>query len=99
PVPLSPPYLEGIFTLRGMVIPVVNLRRLFDPDAARAEPAQKIAIIDHEHIQVGLLFDSTGEILRVRPEQHSILNYEGKNAQGVISGTLQTHLPGQEGRL
>jgi purine-binding chemotaxis protein CheW len=91
PVPLSPPYLEGIFTLRGMVIPVVNLRRLFDPAAAKADTTQKIAIVDHEQIQVGLLFDSTGEILRVRPEQHSILQYSGKNAQGVISGTIQTH--------
>jgi|GEM_PF-306742 len=90
PIPLSPPYLEGVFTLRGMVIPVVNLRRLFDPDAAKADATQKIAIVDHEQIQVGLLFDSTGEILRVRPEQHSILKYEGKNAQGVISGTIQT---------
>ena len=97
PVPLSPPYLEGIFTLRGMVIPVVNLRRLFDPDAAKADPEQKIAIIDHDQIQVGLLFDSTSEILRVRPEQHSILKYEGKNAQGVISGTLQP--ANQPGRL
>jgi purine-binding chemotaxis protein CheW len=98
PIPLSPPYLEGIFTLRGMVIPVVNLRRLFDPDAAMADRAQKIAIVDHEHIQVGLLFDSTGEILRVRPEQHSILKYEGKNAQGVISGTIQTRQLNDGGR-
>lgn len=89
PVPLSPVYLEGIFTLRGTVIPVVNLRRLFDPDAAAADPSQKIAIIDHEHVLVGMLFDCTGEILRVRPEQRSTLVYQGKNAQGVISGTVQ----------
>ena len=82
-----------------MVNPVVNLRRLFDPEAPRADAGQKIAIIDHGQIQVGLLFDSTGEILRVRPEQHSILKYQGKNAQGVISGTLQTQAPDGEGRL
>ncbi len=30
-VPLAPPYLEGMFTLRGSVIPVVNLGRLPGP--------------------------------------------------------------------
>jgi len=87
-VPLAPSYLEGMFTLRGSVIPVVNLGRLFDPAAPAAEPSNKIAIIDYQEAQVGLLVHATGEILRVRPEQRSRLRYAEGSTQGVVAGTI-----------
>ena len=88
PVPLAPPFLEGVFTLRGHVIPVINLQRIFDPSAPRAQPSNKIAIIDHDDIQLDILFHSTGEVLRVRPEQRSLLQYQSGDAGGVICGTI-----------
>jgi purine-binding chemotaxis protein CheW len=87
-VPLGPPYLEGMFTLRGNVIPVVNLGRLFNPAAPAAKQGDKVAIIDHMDVQVGLLIHATGEILRVRPEQRSHLHYAEGAARGVVSGTI-----------
>jgi purine-binding chemotaxis protein CheW len=87
-VPLAPPYLEGMFTLRGNVIPVVNLGRLFNPAAPAAKPGDKVAIIDHMDVQVGLLVHATGEILRVRPEQRSHLHYAEGDSRGVVSGTI-----------
>ncbi|CDG83053.1 cheW-like domain protein [Janthinobacterium agaricidamnosum NBRC 102515 = DSM 9628] len=87
-LPLSPSFLEGMFTLRGSVIPVVNLARLFDPDAPRAGQQHKIAIIDYQQVLVGILFHDTGEILRVRPEQRSTLRYSAADSNGVIAGTI-----------
>ena len=87
-VPLAPSYLEGMFTLRGSVIPVVNLGRLFDPVAEAAKPNDKIVIIDYQEVQVGLLVHATGEILRVRPEQRSRLRYAEGSTQGVVAGTI-----------
>ncbi|QJE01920.1 chemotaxis protein CheW [Massilia forsythiae] len=99
PIPLSPPCLEGIFTLRGAAIPVLNLARIFDAQAPGPRPDQRIAILDHDDVQVGLLFDATGEVLRVRPEQRSSVHYTpapaevdmrdaGPGAGGVICGAL-----------
>lgn len=87
-LPLSPHYLEGMFTLRGAVIPIVNLGRLFNPEAGRAAPGHKVAIIDHQEVLVGMLFDDTGEVLRVRPEQRSLLQYAPGATPGVIAGTI-----------
>ncbi len=87
-LPLAPSYLEGMFTLRGSVVPVVNLGRLFDPAAEAAKPSDKIAIIDYQEVQVGLLVHATGEILRVRPEQRSRLRYAEGSTQGVVAGTI-----------
>jgi len=87
-LPLAPAYLEGMFTLRGSVIPVVNLGRLFRADAPRAVDTDKIAILDYEGVLVGILFDATGEILRVRPEQRSTLTYTDGEKRGVVAGTI-----------
>ncbi len=87
-LPLSPPFLEGVFTLRGVVIPVVNLGRVFRPGARAAEASDKIAILDFQGVQVGLLFHATGEILRVRPEQRSTLSYANGDVHGVVAGTI-----------
>lgn len=88
PVPLAPAYLEGVFTLRGQVIPVLNLGRIFDPAAPAADPAHKIAIVDHGEVQVGVIFHDTGEVLRVRPEQRSMLQYRDAASRNVVSGTI-----------
>ena len=62
PVPLSPNYLLGLFNLRGMIIPVVDLRKIFDfPDNHEANE-KKVAIIEHGNICVGILFDQTCEV-------------------------------------
>ncbi|MRW91918.1 chemotaxis protein CheW [Duganella sp. FT80W] len=87
-LPLSPRFLEGIFTLRGSVIPVVNLGRVFNPDARAAQPTDKIAILDYHGVLIGILFDATGEILRVRPEQRSTLSYTDGEQPGVVAGTI-----------
>ncbi|QBE67518.1 chemotaxis protein CheW [Pseudoduganella lutea] len=94
-MPLSPACLEGIFTLRGTAIPIVNLARIFDPQAPGAGAHQKIAILDHEDVLVGLVFDATGEVLRVRPEQRSIVS-QGAGRQAVIGGTILLEHGGQE---
>lgn len=87
-VPLSPPFLDGMFNLRGTVIPVVNLSRVFDPGAPKADNSHKIAILDYQGVLVGILFHATGEILRVRPEQRSTLSYAPGAAHAVIAGTI-----------
>lgn len=87
-LPLSPKFLEGVFTLRGSVIPVVNLGRVFDAGARAALPTDKIAILDYQGVLVGILFDATGEILRVRPEQRSTLTYAEGERRGVVAGTI-----------
>ncbi|MBC7514464.1 MAG: chemotaxis protein CheW [Herminiimonas sp.] len=88
-IPLLPAFLEGVFTLRGNVIPVLNLGRIFNPQASAAGRSDKIAIIDHQQIQIGIAFHSTGEILRVRQQQRSHLAYRDMAPHGVICGTIR----------
>lgn len=88
PIPLSPRCLEGIFTLRGAAIPLLNLARIFDPAAPAASNGQRVAIVDVDDIQVGLVFDATGEVLRVRPEQRAGLRWNDGQEPGVVAGAI-----------
>lgn len=89
PIPLAPAWLDGVFTLRGTVIPVINLGRIFDPAAPAADAAHRVAIVDRDGVPVGILFHATGEILRIRPEQRSTLHYRQGGPHGIIAGAIQ----------
>lgn len=87
-VPLAPSYLLGLFNLRGRLIPIVHLGQLLNlPDTGSREAA-KIAVVDLDHTKIGLLFDGTGEILRIQGDQ-KILFERSDEAPSMIGGALK----------
>ncbi len=86
-VPLAPKYLKGLFNLRGVVIPVLDLRDHLQLGHAASAEHQKVAIIELENACVGLLFDKTGEIFRSHDEERSDFNL-GTGSE-VVSGVFK----------
>jgi purine-binding chemotaxis protein CheW len=86
-VPLAPSYLLGLFNLRGRLIPIVHLGQLLQLPDGGARETCKIAIVEFRQGRIGLLFDATGEILRVQPEQKVTFN-EGAGS-AMIAGALK----------
>jgi len=64
-VPNSPGFVEGVINLRGKVIPVISLRRIFGWDGAEHDKQTRIVVIDVSGTVVGFLVDSVSEVLRV----------------------------------
>ena len=89
PMPLAPVFLLGVFNLRGMIIPIINLKNLLKYSDDSINPAQKVAIVEIEGARVGLIFDSTSEILRVRDEDISSFDFVSENSHKVISGAIK----------
>jgi purine-binding chemotaxis protein CheW len=89
PVPLAPPYLLGLFNLRGTLIPVVDLRQLLRLNAESSSAARKIAIVEAGGVRVGLQFDATGEILRVPREQVITLDTPEGSSPMAIGAVLK----------
>ncbi len=89
-VPLSPPYMLGLFNLRGMIIPIVDLRRLLEYPEMKNPQTRKVAIIEHGEHCIGLMFDKTGEVLN---EHHAARVEFQPNNRGikdiVIEGVLK----------
>ncbi len=88
PVPLAPDHLLGLFNLRGTLIPIVDLRQLLHLPSEGVQSTSKIAIVELGDMRVGLLFDTTGEILRV-PAAQRIVFERADHAPAVICGALK----------
>jgi purine-binding chemotaxis protein CheW len=88
PVPLAPLHLLGLFNLRGTLIPIVDLRQLLHLPEDGVRATSKIAIVELGEMRIGLLFDSTGEILRV-PAAQRIAFERADHAPPVICGALK----------
>ena len=87
PVPLAPAHLLGLFNLRGRLIPVVQLGRLLRLAERAERDAARVAIVELDGGSVGLLFDATGEILRVHAGEQALFADAGETA--LIGGVLK----------
>jgi purine-binding chemotaxis protein CheW len=63
PVPKAPRFIEGVINLRGVVIPVVDLRKRFDQPGATIDRKTRVIICALATRMIGLIVD---EVLEVR---------------------------------
>lgn len=89
-VPLAPDYLLGIFNLRGMIIPVVNLMKIFDFPETKGTDEKKVGIIEHGDHCIGILFDQTCEVFNENSLEKVNFSIFAKNReQKVIDGVFK----------
>ena len=90
PVPLAPDYLLGLFNLRGMIIPVVDLRTIFGFEVDENVSQRKVAIIEHGNLCVGILFDYASEVFNEKDVEKNDFLKEGENQkEKVIEGVFK----------
>jgi purine-binding chemotaxis protein CheW len=64
PLPRTPDFLEGVVQYAGGAVPVVDLRKRFELEAAITEET-RLMIVDLGDQRVGVLVDEVREVLRV----------------------------------
>lgn len=60
--------LEGVISLRGKVMPVLDLRKLFGAPETLATKKNRILVAEIDGKLVGLIVDAASEVLRVSPD-------------------------------
>ena len=65
PIPDSPDFIEGVINLRGVVIPIVSLRKRFNFGEAENEKDTKIIVTKIDGHFIGFLVDRVTEVLRI----------------------------------
>ncbi|MBN2010485.1 chemotaxis protein CheW [candidate division KSB1 bacterium] len=68
-VPRAPFFIDGMTNLRGEVIPVVNIRKLFDLENKEIDDKARIIIVDIAGHKTGLRVDQVNEVLRLAKQQ------------------------------
>lgn len=67
-VPKANSYVEGVINLRGIVIPIINLRSRFGMLAAEDTDLSRIIVLQIESKVFGIMVDSVAEVLRLSDE-------------------------------
>jgi purine-binding chemotaxis protein CheW len=87
PVPLAPPHLLGLFNLRGLLIPIVHLGRFLGmPESADRREA-RVAVIASGDARLAVVFDRTGEMLRL-PSSQLVPFRHGGDSLGLIESAF-----------
>lgn len=67
-IPGTPDFISGMVSLRGEIIPLMNLRVLFGIAENRKLPPSKFLVVEHKKERIGILIDSVSEVLSLNKE-------------------------------
>lgn len=87
PVPCTPPLVLGVINHRGRVLPVLDLRRLFDLTGQGVAEGSRVAAVEIGGLRVGLYGDGVEGIVEVGVDEVS-------PASTILGGERQAFLRG-----
>jgi len=64
-LPQTPSFMEGIINLRGIIIPVIDLRKRFEMSITAHDDDTRIIIVDIRGQIVGVIVDAVKEVVRL----------------------------------
>lgn len=64
-LPDTPSFIEGVFNLRGKVIPVFNLKKKFGVDQSERSIVSRLLILELDNMMVGIIVDDVSEVIRI----------------------------------
>jgi purine-binding chemotaxis protein CheW len=68
-LPKQPDYVRGVLNLRGVMVPIIDLRCRFGQGTTEATPIHIVIIVQIDELQVGLLGDRVLDIVSVERSQ------------------------------
>lgn len=81
-LPMMPPYIQGIYNMRGQIIPIMNIRlRLGKPTY---EGEDLLIVLEYNNNQLGIQVDSVDRMLSI-PDA-SIVPIPSQSSQKLVSG-------------
>jgi purine-binding chemotaxis protein CheW len=99
PLPKTPAYIEGIISLRGEIIPVVDLRARFELPAKPRDEETRVIVVELPDCQVGIKVDRVFEVLKldeaaIEPPPPLVAGLKAEYLDGVseVQGRLVTIL-------
>ncbi|HEX2950529.1 MAG TPA: chemotaxis protein CheW [Armatimonadota bacterium] len=64
-VPHTPSYVRGVMNLRGVIVPVIDLRLRFGLPVTEATKATRVVVVEQGGLLVGMVVDAVTETLRL----------------------------------
>lgn len=91
PIPNSPHYVRGVLNLRGLIVPIIDLRLFFNLKEIEYTPITAIIVMNLGGSLAGVVVDSVSDVINVNAEQkRAAPEYEGQKNREFIMGLAQT---------
>jgi purine-binding chemotaxis protein CheW len=68
-IPNAPPFIKGVVDLRGIIVPIVDMRIKFDLADVRYDTFTVVIILNLVGRVVGMVVDGVSDVLTLAPEQ------------------------------
>lgn len=68
PVEEAPPWVVGLFSLRGRIVPVADLHLRFGHPARRYTPSDQVVVLETDHLVMGLIVNEIREVIEILNE-------------------------------
>lgn len=85
-VPSMPEFVEGVFNLRGKVIPVIDLKKRFGFGKSERNEENRLLILDLEGIKLGIIVDDVSEVIKI--DENTIQSL-GEDICGISRNNVQ----------
>lgn len=84
-MPDAPPAIIGVANRRGMPLPLLDLRVVFQQSASPVTSATLFVVAAHEEQHIGLVVDDLHQVEYADPNHFNELTTSGKYIRGIIS--------------
>ncbi len=86
-VPKAPEFIKGVINLRGVVIPIIDLRARFGLEIIEYTDNTRIIIVAADEYEVGLIVDSANDVIDIDTDQID-------NPPEIVGGIKAKYLDG-----
>jgi purine-binding chemotaxis protein CheW len=89
-VPLRPPTLEGIANLRGAVLPVTSLRRVFGTPDVTHDDATRVVVVNQGGAPLGFVVDRMASVVHAEADEiEGTASLEGTMRDDLLTGVIK----------
>ncbi|MCL7748151.1 chemotaxis protein CheW [Halalkalibacter alkaliphilus] len=88
-IPSTSPFVTGVMNLRGVITPIINLRKRFGIEEKELDEATRILVISKDQLELGLIVDGANDVIdipieKIEPSPEVIGGMETDYIRGVV---------------
>ncbi|UOE93262.1 MULTISPECIES: chemotaxis protein CheW [Bacillaceae] len=88
-IPRTFPFVTGVMNLRGVITPVINLRKRFGIEEKEFDEATRILVISKDGIEMGFIVDGANDVMdvpvsKIEPTPEVVGGVEAEYLRGVV---------------
>ncbi|WP_035425577.1 chemotaxis protein CheW [Halalkalibacterium ligniniphilum] len=88
-IPGTPSFVTGVMNLRGVITPIINLRKRFEIEEKEYDEATRILVISTENLEIGFIVDGANDVIdipteKIEPTPEVVGGVEAEYLRGVV---------------